>query len=81
MKQQTDAFLQQTTWAEVGRPHPHESALLHVLGEATYTDDMPELHGTLHAALGLSDQAHAKILAIDLEAVKSAPGVVAVLLS
>ncbi|MDP3842625.1 MAG: xanthine dehydrogenase molybdopterin binding subunit [Oxalobacteraceae bacterium] len=79
MKQQTDAFLQQTTWAEVGRPHPHESALLHVLGEATYTDDMPELHGTLHAALGLSDQAHAKILAIDLEAVKAAPGVVAVL--
>ena len=81
MKQQTDAFPtpDATAWAEVGRPHPHESALLHVLGEATYTDDIPELQGTLHAALGLSDQAHAKILAIDLEAVKAAPGVVAVL--
>ncbi|NMM25717.1 MAG: xanthine dehydrogenase molybdopterin binding subunit [Glaciimonas sp.] len=64
---------------EIGRPHPHESAVLHVLGEAIYTDDAPELHGTLHAALGLSEQAHATILSIDLEAVKSAPGIVAVL--
>jgi xanthine dehydrogenase large subunit len=81
MKQQTDAFPtpDATGWTEVGRPHPHESALLHVLGEATYTDDLPELHGTLHAALGLSEKAHARILTIDLEAVKAAAGVVAVL--
>ncbi|MEO6351787.1 MAG: xanthine dehydrogenase molybdopterin binding subunit [Burkholderiaceae bacterium] len=81
MKQQTDAFLTQddAAWAEVGRPHPHESALLHVLGEATYTDDLPELQGTLHAALGLSAQAHASIRSMNLDAVKSAPGVVAVL--
>ena len=81
MKQQTDAYPQQnqTAWAEIGRPHPHESAVLHVLGEATYTDDAPELHGPLHAALGLSEKAHANIRAIDLEAVKTAPGVVAVL--
>ncbi len=81
MKQQTDAFAtpDDSSWAEVGRPHPHESAVLHVLGEASYTDDLPELQGTLHAALGLSEHAHAKILAIDLEAVRSAPGVVAVL--
>ncbi|MFC5473877.1 xanthine dehydrogenase molybdopterin binding subunit [Paraherbaspirillum soli] len=65
-------------WAEVGLAHPHESARLHVTGEATYTDDIPELQGTLHAALGLSQQAHARILAIDLSAVKAAPGVVAV---
>jgi xanthine dehydrogenase molybdopterin-binding subunit B len=45
-------------WTEVGRQHPHESAVLHVLGEAAYTDDMPELQGTLHAALGLSALAH-----------------------
>jgi xanthine dehydrogenase large subunit len=67
-----------TPWAAVGRPLPHESARLHVLGAATYTDDIPELQGTLHAALGLSAKAHANIIAIHLDAVKSAPGVVAV---
>jgi xanthine dehydrogenase large subunit len=65
-------------WAEVGRSHPHESAILHVLGEAVYTDDIPEAQGTLHAALGLSPKAHARILSINLEPVKAMPGVVAV---
>ena len=65
-------------WAEVGQNHPHESAILHVLGEATYTDDIPEAQGTLHAALGLSPKAHARILSINLEPVKAMPGVVAV---
>ncbi|GGC24841.1 xanthine dehydrogenase molybdopterin binding subunit [Pseudoduganella buxea] len=64
-------------WAEVGRNHPHESAILHVLGEATYTDDIPEAQGTLHAALGLSTVAHARIVSIDLAPVLSMPGVVA----
>lgn len=67
------------TWAEVGLPRPHESAILHVSGSATYTDDIPELQGTLHAALGLSSKAHAQIVSMDLTAVKSAPGVIAVL--
>ncbi len=58
---------------------PHESAELHVAGEATYTDDIPELAGTLFAALGLSRKAHARIRSIDLDAVRAAPGVVAVL--
>ena len=35
-------------------PHPHESAHLHVSGEAIYVDDLPELARTAHAALGLS---------------------------
>jgi xanthine dehydrogenase large subunit len=60
-------------------PHPHESAHLHVSGEATYVDDIPELAGTLHAALGLSEQAHAMIESIDFSTVHTAPGVVAVL--
>src|SRR5437867_94401 len=59
-------------------PHPHESAHLHVSGEATYVDDIPELAGTLHCALGLSEKAHAIVKSIDLSAVKAAPGVVAV---
>ena len=65
-------------WTGIGVPRAHESAALHVLGQATYTDDIAELKGTLHAALGLSSKAHAKILAIDLAAVRASEGVVAV---
>ncbi|HEY8608995.1 MAG TPA: xanthine dehydrogenase molybdopterin binding subunit [Noviherbaspirillum sp.] len=72
------AALAPPAWSQAGKPHPHESARLHVLGEATYTDDIPELHGTLHAALGLSQKAHAKLRAVDLDAVRQAHGVVAV---
>ncbi|MES2536526.1 MAG: xanthine dehydrogenase molybdopterin binding subunit [Pseudomonadota bacterium] len=82
MNTKTDPFLAQTTtpaWAEVGQPRAHESAVLHVQGKAPYIDDVTELQGTLHAALGLSQKAHAKITAIDFSAVRSAPGVVAVL--
>lgn len=83
MNQHTEAFLAPLAqpphdWAAVGKPHPHESARLHVTGEAVYTDDIPELRGTLHAALGLSQKAHARVRAIDLEKVKAAPGVKAV---
>jgi xanthine dehydrogenase large subunit len=63
----------------IGVGSPHESATLHVSGEATYVDDIPELRGTLHAALGLSRHAHARIVALDLDAVRRAPGVIAVL--
>ena len=38
----------------MGISRPHESAHLHVAGEATYIDDIPEIAGTLHCALGLS---------------------------
>ena len=60
-------------------PIAHESAELHVSGEATYTDDIPELAGTLYGALGLSEKAHARIASIDFTEVIAAPGVVAVL--
>jgi xanthine dehydrogenase large subunit len=63
----------------IGAPLPHESAELHVSGEARYTDDLPELAGTLYIALGLSRHAHARIVSLDLTAVREAPGVVAVL--
>ena len=58
---------------------PHESAHLHVTGEALYVDDIPVPESLLHACCGLSDQAHATIAAIDLGPVRDAPGVVAVL--
>lgn len=66
-------------WAEVGRARKHESAELHVRGQATYTDDIAELAGTLHAALGLSARAHARVKGIDLSPVRASRGVVAVL--
>ena len=47
-----------STASAVGQSLPHESAALHVSGQAAYTDDLPELAGTLHAALGLSPVAH-----------------------
>ncbi|MBV8665030.1 MAG: xanthine dehydrogenase molybdopterin binding subunit [Burkholderiaceae bacterium] len=82
MNTPNESFVKATAtspWSEVGQSHPHESAVLHVLGEATYIDDVPEPRDTLHAALGLSAKAHATVTDIDLEAVKAAPGVVAVL--
>jgi xanthine dehydrogenase large subunit len=60
----------------VGRAEPHDSAHLHVSGRAAYTDDLPEPRGLLHLALGLSSEAHARIEAVDLEAVRNAQGVV-----
>lgn len=68
-----------TSTTAAGRPLPHESAALHVTGQATYTDDLPELAGTLHCALGLSPVAHGQLLGIDLAALQAEPGVVAVL--
>lgn len=62
----------------VGSPQPHESAHLHVSGRAPYTDDLPELAGTLHAAFGLSPVPHGRLRSIDLERLQSQPGVVAV---
>ncbi len=60
----------------VGASLPHESAHLHVQGRAPYTDDLPELFGTLHAAVGLSPVAHGVIESIDLARVRAMPGVV-----
>lgn len=58
---------------------PHESAHKHVTGTAEYIDDIVEPLDTLHAYLGLSTQANAKILGVDLEQVRSSPGVVGIL--
>ena len=63
----------------VGRSKKHESADKQVAGEAIYVDDRPALRGELHAAVGQSTHAHATILSMDLSAVKTAQGVVAVI--
>ena len=63
----------------MGSPEPHDSACLHVTGAARYLDDVPMPAGALHLAFGLSQVAHGRIDAIDLDPVRAAPGVVAVL--
>jgi len=65
-----------------GRVHasvPHDSAARHVAGTAVYIDDMPEPAGLLHVHLGQSTRAHARLVKLDLSAVRAAPGVVLVL--
>jgi xanthine dehydrogenase large subunit len=82
MNQITDAPFAATTQpgtAVVGRDHAHESAHLHVAGTAAYIDDLPELAGTLHAALGLSPVAHGRLKGIRLDALRALPGVVDVI--
>lgn len=57
----------------------HDSAVKHVTGAADYTDDIALPAGALHAYLGVSDVAHAKLNSIDFTDVLAAPGVLGVL--
>ncbi len=63
----------------VSRPLPHDSAALHVAGQARYVDDIPAPANTLHLAFGLSPAARGRIVQLDLSAARAAPGVVDVL--
>ncbi len=62
----------------MGQALPHDSAPLHVTGEARYVDDVPLPEGALHLAFGLSSCAHGEIVSVDLSAVRAAPGVLRV---
>jgi xanthine dehydrogenase large subunit len=55
----------------------HDSAVGHVTGAARYLDDIPNVPGTLEAALVLSPHPHARIKHIDLTRARGAAGVVA----
>lgn len=65
---------------QVGKAIPHESAHLHVTGEALYTDDLglryPNL---LHAWPVQAPHAHARIVHLDTHEALNIPGVVKVL--
>ena len=74
MNKQTDISL-----ATLHAPTRHDSGPKHVTGTAEYIDDMIEPVGTMHAYLGLSTRPHAEILGMNLDAVRSAPGVIGVL--
>jgi xanthine dehydrogenase large subunit len=73
------AVLEAKTYAVVREALPHDSAVGHVTGDAVYVDDIREPAGTLHMAPGYASIAAGRITGLDLEAVRKAPGVVAVL--
>ena len=54
----------------------HDSASKHVAGTAVYVDDLTEPSDLLHCYFGTSCVAHARVLSMDLSAVKEYPGVV-----
>ncbi len=62
-------------------PEPHESAHLHVSGEAKYTSDFPPAPGELTVWLVTSPHAHARILKRDATRARQFPGIEAVLLA
>ncbi|MEM1375952.1 MAG: xanthine dehydrogenase molybdopterin binding subunit, partial [Pseudomonadota bacterium] len=62
--------------AIVGKGIAHDSAKKHVRGDAIYIDDMPEVPGTLHAALVLSPVAHGRLRGIDVSKALALDGVV-----
>ncbi|WP_421701222.1 xanthine dehydrogenase molybdopterin binding subunit [Aliiroseovarius sp.] len=63
----------------IGTPLPHDSAALHVSGSARYLDDIPLPANALHLAFGLSEVARGRIRGLNLDAVRAAPGVTAVI--
>ncbi len=67
------------SFSTVGRSVKHESAEMHVTGKAIYTDDQLETAGQLHTAVGMATIASGHIKSMDLSAVKTSPGVVAVI--
>lgn len=62
----------------VGDHRAHESARLHVSGRAHFTDDLPEMERTAHAAIGFAPSSSGRIEAIDLSEVVACPGVLRV---
>ncbi|MTI17540.1 xanthine dehydrogenase molybdopterin binding subunit [Rhodobacteraceae bacterium RKSG542] len=75
-----DKRVEQMEQRVASRSTKHDSADKHVTGEARYIDDIPEPDGLLHVYPGwYRGAARGKILSMDLDAVRSAEGVVAVL--
>lgn len=57
----------------------HDSAAKQVAGEAAYIDDIAEPKDMLMLYVAQSEKAHARLLNLDVSAVRTAPGVAAVL--
>lgn len=64
---------------KIGKEIPHDSATLHVTGEARYIDDLKLPAGALHVAIGTSTIACGEIIDLDLTEVAKADGVIDVI--
>ena len=65
----------------VGKAVAHDSARLHVTGQARYTDDIPEPAHLVHLAIGYSQIAHGRIESTNFDSLRNAKGVVGVVLA
>ena len=79
MSAQPDRRSEELRLRVVRRSMRHDSAPKHVAGSATFIDDIREPEGLLHIAVGGAPVAAGQLLGVDLDAVRAAPGVVAVL--
>jgi xanthine dehydrogenase large subunit len=79
MSLQLDRRSEELRLRVVRRPLRHDSSPKHVAGGATFVDDILEPEGLLHIAVGGAPVASGQLLGLDLDAVRAAPGVVAVL--
>lgn len=65
--------------AESREEKPRSDTLGKVTGKTAYTEDLPNLHGLVYAAMLSSPHAHARIRSIDASKALRTPGVLAVL--
>src|SRR5437763_1822031 len=79
MSLQLDRRSEELRLRVVRRPLRHDSSPKHVAGSATFVDDIREPEGLLHIAVGGAPIASGQLLGVELDAVRAAPGVVAVL--
>ena len=63
--------------AHIGHPHRRRHALRHLAGRGNYVSDV-QLPRMVHAAFLRSPMAHGRIVSLDVEEARTAPGVVAV---
>ncbi|WP_417617930.1 xanthine dehydrogenase molybdopterin binding subunit [Oceanisphaera sp.] len=71
--------VQQSLQTGVGKSLPHDSAAMHVAGEAQYIDDRLEFPNQLHLYARLSDRAHARITRLDVSPCYAFDGVTLVI--
>lgn len=65
----------------IGKPLSHDSAVEHVTGRARYVDDLQQTSDQLHVAVGFAPLAFGDVSSIDLDKVRSATGVVDVIVA
>ncbi|WLQ12171.1 xanthine dehydrogenase molybdopterin binding subunit [Hahella aquimaris] len=64
---------------KAGRDAKHDSAHKHVAGAAQYIDDRFPHAGQLYGCVGKSPHAHARVISMNLDKVRAAPGVLCVI--